>query len=166
VRALLSILLLFSLRLAFAQEQVTSYPKIAGYFSIVHPIVSWSDQETTTNFSQSYTVGFPTGINLLKSDKLAFSFEITPFIRAENGSSKMYNTLFHPGIIFLFKNGIGLTARAEFESSGRYGMTGVLSKVVKKNKNGSYFVAVPMPIRYGNNKAASLGFAVQVGISF
>lgn len=163
---ILVLLFLFHSAELDAQEAAPVYPKVAGYFSIVHPIVSISEKETSTNFSSSYTIGFPTGVNVVKSDKIAFSFEITPFIRAENGSSKVYNTLFHPGVIFRFKNGFGVTARAAFETSGRYGMTGVLSKVLKKNKSSSYFIATPFPIRFRNNNPASVGFALQLGISF
>lgn len=122
--------------------------------------------ETTTNFSPVYTVGFPTGINMLKSDRIGFSFEVTPFIRAENGNARVYNVLFHPGVMFRFPHYFTINARLAFETSGRFGFTPVLSQVVKRNKNSSFFVAMPLPVRFGNNAAASAGCGLQVGVSF
>ena len=55
----------------FSQNNVPSvnaYPKVAAYFSVVHPIVTLSSNAPVYNFDHSYTVGFPVGINLLKSD--------------------------------------------------------------------------------------------------
>lgn len=160
-------LLLFSFQTARAQEPPSAvYPKVMGYFSAVHPIVSFDKEGSTSNFSNSYVVGFPAGVNILKSDKIGFSFEITPFIKAENNDSKVYNLLFHPGVIFRLKNGFSITERAAFETLGRYGFTTVFTKVVVKGKNSNLFIAVPLPARFGNEKPASIGFAFQVGVSF
>ncbi|WP_233589427.1 hypothetical protein [Flavobacterium sp. LB2P53] len=63
----------------------TTYPKITGYFGILHPIVTVSPDGTNINFRDYYALGFPTGINIWKSPKIGFSFEIVPNIRAENG---------------------------------------------------------------------------------
>ena len=53
---------LFSLSFnAFSQ---TVYPKITGYFGILHPIVTFSDEQTIVNFRNYYAVGFPIGINI------------------------------------------------------------------------------------------------------
>jgi len=48
------------------------------------------------------TITFPFDLNLLKSNKFGFSFEITPFIKAEDSTSKTTNILFHPGAMFRF----------------------------------------------------------------
>ena len=143
-----------------------SYPRVVGYFSIVHPIVTMDRNETVTNFSPVYTVGFPTGINILKSDRIGFTFEITPFIRTENGNSRVSNWLFHPGVMFRFPHYFTINTRLAFETSGRFGVTPVFSKVVKRYANGSFFVAVPFPIRLGNDRPASIGAGIQVGIGF
>lgn len=142
------------------------YPKITGYVGIIHPIVTFSDGETSTNFNDSYTVGMPTGINIIKSDKIGFSAEFVPFIRTENGVSRMNNFLFHPGVLFPVGKGFTLVGRAAFETSGRFGVTPVFNKVVKKNKNSSYFIAVPMPLRFGNDRPTSFTLGFQFGIAF
>lgn len=149
--------------MAFSQ---TSYPKITGYFGIMHPIVSISRDETTVNFRDYYAVGFPTGINIWKNEKIGFSFEIVPTIKDDQGTSKVTNILFHPGILVALGNGYTFAGRAAFESGGRYGVTPVFNKTVKKNTNCSYYVAVPLPVRFGNDHPATFTVGFQFGIAF
>ncbi|WP_051360121.1 hypothetical protein [Adhaeribacter aquaticus] len=143
-----------------------TYPKVAGYMGILHPLVTFSKEGTTTNFDSYYVVGMPTGINIWKSAKIGFSFEFVPFIRAEQGISRMSNFLFHPGILVALGHGFTFAGRAAFETSGRYGITPVLNKAVVKNKNSNFFVAVPLPFRFGNNHPPSFTLGLQAGIAF
>lgn len=159
------ILLLLVLSGISAYSQ-TTYPKISGYVGIIHPIVTLSGSETTTNFKDFYVVGMPTGINIWKSPKVGFSMEFVPFVRAENGSSKMNNFLFHPGVLLSLGKGFTFAGRAAFETSGRYGFTPVINKTVIKNKNSSYFIAMPMPVRFGNSHPTSFTIGFQFGIAF
>jgi len=165
VRFVLLAIVLLSINLSHAQDQPI-YPKLAGYFSVVHVLFTASKDETITNFSPAYTVGFPTGLNIVKSDAIAFSMEITPFVKMENTSSKMSNLLFHPGIIFRRKNGFSISQRLAFESSGRFGTTTVFSKVIKRYKTSNAFISFPLPIRVGNDKPLTFGLGVQFGLSF
>ncbi|MGN6416915.1 MAG: hypothetical protein ACTHMC_05470 [Pseudobacter sp.] len=152
---------------AFSQQPVTTYPKITGYVGILHPVVTFADGDKPHyNFDGSYVVGMPTGINIWKSSALGFSMEFVPLIRAANGTSRMNNFLFHPGALFGLGKGYTLAARAAFETSGRYGFTPVLNKIVKKNKGSSLFVAVPVPVRFGNDLPSSLTVGFQFGIIF
>ena len=156
----------------FAQIQapqsapVQTPPKVVGYVGVIHPIVTFSSDGTHTNFDGNYTVGIPTGINIWKTSKIGFSFEAVPFVRAENGVSKMNNFLFHPGILAGLGKGYTFVGRLAFETSGRYGFTPLLSKVVKKGKNSNIYVSLPLPIRFGNNKPATFTAAFQFGLSF
>lgn len=142
------------------------YPRVAGYVGILHPILTFSEEGTTTNFDSYYVVGLPTGINIWKSPKIGFSAEFVPLVRAEKGTSKMANFLFHPGILVTLAPGLTFAGRAAFETAGRYGFTPVLNKIVKKNKNSGYFVAVPVPFRFGNGHPASVTVGFQFGITF
>lgn len=156
----------FNIR-GFAQQAAAEvYPKITGYVGVLHPIVTFSKDVPHYNFDGAYVVGMPTGINLWKSAKIGFSMEFVPIIRAAGGTSKMNNFLFHPGALFRIGKGLTLATRAAFETSGRYGFTPVLNKVVLKGKACSYFVAVPIPVRFGNNLPASVTAGFQFGISF
>jgi hypothetical protein len=137
-----------------------------GYASFIHPLVTIDKSGSTFNFSKSYTIGFPIGINILKSDKIGFSFEIAPFIKSQNDTAKVNFILFHPGAMFRFKHNFTIIARLAFETSGRFGFTPVFNKVVVKAKNVNYFIAMSAPFRAGNAKPMSIGLALQIGLSF
>ncbi|MCZ4244781.1 hypothetical protein [Pedobacter punctiformis] len=160
------IFLIFFISISLSSFSQTIYPKVNGYVGIVHPIVSFSKDETITNFKNYYQVGFPTGINIWKSQKIGFSLEVVPFIKAENGSSKMNNFLFHPGVLVSLGNGYTFVGRLAFETAGRYGVTPVFNKTIKKNTSSSYYVAIPLPVRFGNDKPATFGLAFQLGFAF
>ncbi|WP_255606954.1 hypothetical protein [Pedobacter polysacchareus] len=148
------------------QTPAQTYPKITGYVGIVHPLVTFSSDGTHTNFKDSYVVGMPIGINIWKSAKIGFSSEIVPFVKATSSGSKVNNVLFHPGVLVALGNGFTFAGRAAFETSGRYGLTPVFNKVVKKNKGSSYFIAIPLPARFGNDLPSSFGIGFQFGIAF
>lgn len=152
--------------LSFNAFSQTVYPKITGYFGILHPIVTFSDEQTSVNFRDYYAVGFPTGINIWKNQKIGFSFEVVPNIKVQGNSDKVTNLLFHPGVLVALGHGYTFAGRAAFESSGRYGITPVINKTIIKSDNCSYFVAVPLPVRFGNNHPASFTIGFQFGIAF
>ncbi len=170
MKRLLTPLLLFflSYTVSFSQQVnlVPVYPKIVGYTSILHPIVTFDKNGSTFNFKDSYTVGIPVGINILKSDEIGFSFEMVPYIKSENGTDKVSNFLFHPGIMFRFKDGFTFLTRIAFETSGRYGLTPVLNKILLKGENVNFLIALSVPFRFGNDKPPSVGLGLQFGISF
>ncbi|AUD07430.1 hypothetical protein CWM47_22580 [Spirosoma pollinicola] len=154
---------------AFSQTTTTTpvaFPRMAAYLGVLHPLVTIDQKGSETNFNRYYTVGFPIGINLWKTGNLGFSVEIVPLIRAENGTSKVANVLFHPGVLVNLGNDFTFAGRLAFETSGRYGITPVLNKIVKRGKTNNYFVAVPIPIRFGNDKPTALTVGFQFGIVF
>lgn len=148
------------------QAAPNGYPKITGYVGLLHPIVTFGSDKPHYNFDGAYAVGLPTGINLWKSQRIGFSMEFVPTIRASGGTSKMSNFCFHPGVLFGLGKGWTVAARAAFETSGRYGFTPVLNKVVIKGKHASMFAAVPVPARFGNDQLPTLTIGFQFGIAF
>ncbi|KQM76301.1 hypothetical protein ASE74_19825 [Pedobacter sp. Leaf216] len=166
-----TLILLFTITLNLsikAQQtaQTSIYPKVTGYFSLLHPIGSLDKNGFHDNFSNVYTLAFPFGINILKSDKFGVSFEIAPNIRTEHNISKVSSVLFHPGAMFRFKHGFTFIGRVAFETNGRYGFTPVFNQVIKKGKNVNLYAALPFPVRFGNDQAASLSTGLQLGVSF
>lgn len=153
---------------AQAQSATTpiNYPKVTGYVGVLHPLLTFNNTGTHKNFDGAYVGGLPAGINIWKSAKVGFSMEFVPFVRVADGDSRMNNFLFHPGALFALGRGYTLATRAAFETSGRYGFTPVLNKVIQKNRNSAYYVAVPLPARFGNSQPSSLTVAFQFGISF
>lgn len=162
------IVAVFIIQFVKAQQPAhpNEYPKIKGFMSLVHPLVTINKDETVFNFSDAYTVGFPCGINILKSDKLGFSFELVPFIRITDSISKVNNLLFHPGVMFRYPHDFTFITRLAFETSGRFGTTAVFNKIIFKSKMLNYFMALSLPARFGNNRPASIGLALQLGISY
>lgn len=144
----------------------TTYPKITGYFGVLHPIATISKESTNINFRDYYSVGFPVGINIWKSSKIGFSFEIVPNIKYENGISKVNNITIHPGVLVALGKGYTFAGRIAFENTGRYGVTPIVNKTIIKNTNSSYFVAIPLPIRFGNDHPATFTAGIQLGIAF
>lgn len=149
-----------------AQNEKETYPKITGFVAILHPLVTFSSNETVTNFKDYYAVGMPIGINIWKSPKIGFSFEIVPTIKSDSEISKVSNIAIHPGLLIRLKNGYTFAGRVAFETSGRYGFTPVLAKVIKKNKDHNFYISMPFPFRFGNNHEPTLGIGFQVGIGF
>ncbi|WP_345955412.1 hypothetical protein [Mucilaginibacter sp. PAMB04168] len=139
---------------------------MAGYVGILHPIITFDRGGTHANFGSSYTIGVPTGINVWKSAKVGFSVEMVPFVRTENNISRMNNFLFHPGVLVALGKGYTFAGRAAFETSGRFGFTPVLNKVIIHGKGINYFAAVPLPVRFGNERPTSLTASFQFGIVF
>jgi hypothetical protein len=163
---ILLLLILTTGALKSIAQQTPAYPRIAGYFSVVQPIGSWNKDGFTSNFSGAYTIGFPFGLNLLKSDKFGISFEVAPSIRTEKNVSKVSSVLFHPGAMFRFQHGFTFIGRMAFETSGRFGFTPVFNQRIVKGKDAAMFLSVPIPVRFGNGAPASIGTGLQVGVSF
>lgn len=148
-------------------QNISEYPKVAAYFSVNHPLVTFSANNFPVyDFDHSYTVGFPMGINIIKSDKLAYSIEIVPTINSSKGFTKTTNLAIQPGLIFRYPHGFNVLTRLAFETAGRYGTNLVFNKVLYKTKMNSYWVSVPIPARFGNNAPASIGLGLQLGVTF
>ena len=147
-------------------QQPQTYPRITGYFAVLQPIGSLNKYGFTDSFSGIHVIGFPFGMNILKSDSFGVSFEVVPSIRTEHGISKVNSVLFHPGAMFRFKHGFTFIGRAAFETSGRFGLTPVVNQVLVKGKHTNMYVALPFSIRFGNDQPASIGTGVQVGVGF
>ena len=132
----------------------------------MNPIGTWNKDGFHDNFSKVYTIIFPFGMNILKSDNFGVSFEVAPAVRTENNISKVNSVLFHPGAMFRFKHGFTFIGRLAFETNGRLGVTPVFNQVLKKGKDASLFLSIPFPIRFGNDQPASVSTGVQLGVSF
>jgi hypothetical protein len=99
--------------------------------SFILPLIKINKDETTNdfeNFKNNFAIGFPVGLNILYSEKFGFSFEISPTIKAGNGTTKTNNITFSPGPMFRFKHGFTFIPRLAFETSGRYGLPPFLIK--------------------------------------
>ncbi|MBS1526801.1 MAG: hypothetical protein JST19_14190 [Bacteroidetes bacterium] len=144
----------------------SAYPKAVGYVSFIIPLVSANHDVATWNFNGSTSIGFPVGVNVLYSDRFGFSYEFTPTIKWNGGTSKASNLLFDPGTMFRFDHGFTIITRLAFETSGRYGFTPVFNQVYARTKDVNYFVALSLPARFGNSQLPTLGLNLQIGFTF
>jgi hypothetical protein len=149
-----------------AQSFVGGGERIKGYFSVVHPIVTFSEEGEAFNFSDTYVVGFPCGITFLDSDKLALSIEFVPSLEFEKGNNRMSGLLFHPGVIFRNRGSFNFLARAAFNTNGRYGFTLITNRTLFKSETKTYFVAMPIPFRFGSDSPGSITVGLQFGMVF
>ncbi|MBO0951555.1 hypothetical protein [Fibrella forsythiae] len=142
------------------------YPRMVLYQGILHPIVTFSQDAPVVNFKNFYQVGFPVGVNIWKTANIGYSLEIVPFIRSEAGVSRVNNVLFHPGVLVGLGKGFTLANRLAFETGGRYGVTPVLNKTFRRPGPVNYFLAVPIPVRFGNDRPATITLGFQFGLAF
>ncbi|MBY0426199.1 MAG: hypothetical protein K2Q22_11220 [Cytophagales bacterium] len=147
-------------------KEKATFPEIKGYVGLVHPIYTFSNDGNVSNFKDYYLVGNPWGINIWKSKKFGFTFEFTPFVKTDTKGSKVNNILFHPGILYRLGNDFTFVFRLAYETSGRYGITPIINKVLWRGKDTNFFVAVLLPTRFGNNQAPSATVAFQFGLGF
>lgn len=162
----LLVIIIFTVKTSLSQQAPAAYPRITAYTGILIPVVTFSNEGSSANFSGFYLVGVPVGINLWKTPRIGFSLEMVPFIRSEHSVTKMSNVLFHPGILVSLGHGFTFAGRAAFETSGRFGFTPVFNKIIIKNKQSSIYVALPFPVRFGNEHPASFSIGVQLGFAF
>ncbi|MFN8414855.1 MAG: hypothetical protein U0U66_00840 [Cytophagaceae bacterium] len=148
------------------QKQIHSYPEIKGYVGLVSPIYMFSNDGNTLNGKHNFVIGNPWGINIWKSKRFGFSFEFTPFLKIDKNNSKMSNFVFHPGILYRLGHEFTFIGRVAYETSGRYGFTPIINKVIKRTPTNTFFIAVLLPARFGNGQAVSIATALQIGIGF
>lgn len=167
-RLVIFVVLCLPFKHGFAQQvqPAPSYPMVTGFLATFVPVGTLTSKGFTANFKNSTLLGVPFGINLLKSDRFGYSMEFVPFILSQSGSSRMQFMLFHPGIMFRFKNGFTLTPRLAFQTDGRYGFTPVFGKVLLREKNYQIYVSVSEAARFGNNLPWSAATGFQLGVSF
>lgn len=158
--------LVFKFSSAQQVQPAPSYPRVVGFFAVLAPIGTLSNSKFTTNFSKTSAIAFPFGFHLLKSDHIGYSMELVPFMLSQNGSTKMNYMLFHPGVMFRFKNGFTLTPRLAFQTDGRYGFTPVFTKVLISKKDYQFYLSISEPVRFGNYLPSSFTTAMQFGIAF
>ncbi|MEO5602149.1 MAG: hypothetical protein ABIR06_14615 [Cyclobacteriaceae bacterium] len=86
--------------------------------------------------------------------------------QADSTGSKINKIVFHPGIVFKLKKGFSFTPRVAFESTGRYGLTQVLSKALIGTRPGAFGVSLVVAERFGNNLPTSVSYGIGFGLSF
>jgi hypothetical protein len=152
----------------FGQSKPPSeYPvKVSAYLGVVHPIVTFSDGNTTPNFRDFYQTGMTMATIIRKHPKYAWNLELVGFVRSENGVSRANNLMLHPGVTFFARKNMAFTPRFGFESSGRYGPSLIIGKkMFQLGPHACTFNWVNL-LRFGNDQPASYTIAINLTCGF
>lgn len=163
VRLLALLLVATATTLVFAPP-AGAETKLGGHFGFVVPLVTEVDGETIT-VSDDFVIGFPMGITVKTSDRVAFDLEFVPVIQ---DSPQDVSLTVHPGVLFSLKNSFTAGVRMAFDIEGdAWGFTPLVAKGFPlKNRNAAYFIELDFPIRFLENDDTSVGLAFHSGIAF
>jgi hypothetical protein len=129
---------------AFASP-ASAQNRLGGHFGFVLPLVTWADG-TTTTISDDFQIGFPMGITVKKTDKVAFDLELVPFIQNEPLNISL---TVHPGVIFPLEHGLAAGVRMAFDvNAASWGFTPLLSKSFPMKNGCAFFAEFDLPIRF------------------
>jgi hypothetical protein len=157
--------------LAQAQEQEQKGPTLGGHIGFVLPLVTDSSGNVT-DLADAPAVGFPVGITIKGSGRLAFDLEFVPQI---NTTGTRQTTLTdHPGLIYGLGHGWAVGGRLAFNvNDPTWGFTPLVNKSWPIKNHGlfkAYFVEADLPVRFsrpvGAHATDAVTFATHFGVAF
>jgi hypothetical protein len=157
--------------LAQAQEQEQKGPTLGGHIGFVLPLVTDSSGNVT-NLGDAPAVGFPVGITIKGSGRLAFDLEFVPQINT-TGTRQTTLTV-HPGLIYGLGHGWAVGGRLAFNvNDTTWGFTPLVNKSWPIKNHGlfkAYFVEADLPVRFSRPVGApatdAVTFATHFGVAF
>jgi hypothetical protein len=159
--------------LAQAQEQEQKGTTVGGHIGFVLPLVTHSGGQTISNLTDQFAVGFPVGVTVKGSGRMAFDLEFVPQI---NTAQQRLTTLtVHPGLVWNLGHGFGAGGRLAFDvNNPSWGFTPLVnhSWPIKGNHGlfKAYFVEADLPVRFSRPVGApatnAVTFAMHFGVSF
>ncbi|MCU1223024.1 MAG: hypothetical protein JWQ42_1117 [Edaphobacter sp.] len=157
--------------LAQAQEQ--NGPTLGGHIGFLLPLVTHSGGQTINNLTDQFAVGFPTGITVKGSGRMAFDFEFVPQINT--AGTRLTTLTLHPGLIYSLGHGWAAGGRLAFVvDNATWGFTPLVnhSWAIKRKSSlfKAYFVEADLPVRFSRPVGApatnAVTFAMHAGVSF
>lgn len=142
--------------------------RLGGHFGLVVPLVTEVDGETTT-VSDDFVIGFPMGLSVKLTDRVAFDLELVPVIQ---DSPQKVSLTIHPGAIFSVGKRYAAGVRMAFDIDGdAWGFTPLVARSFTIPKSPvKYFVELDFPIRFLEDDLGdddtSIGIAFHTGIAF
>lgn len=136
--------------------------RLGGHFGFVLPIVTRSGGETTT-LSDRFSIGFPTGITVKTTDKVAFDLELVPTIQR---TPYTVGLTVHPGILYALPDDFTAGLRMAFDvNQSSWGFTPLLHRKLSDMGMSNLFGELVVPIRF-QDKNNSIGIGIHVGVGF
>lgn len=151
-----------------APAEASAQNRVGGHFGLVLPLATHVDGETT-DITDDFVIGFPAGVTVKTSERIAFDLELVPLIQDEPLS---IDVLVHPGLLVNFGSGYTAGLRAAFEVDGEaYGLTPLVARGFPiGDGSAAYFVELDVPIRVKEDATGSsdvsVGIAFHTGIAF
>ena len=128
--------------------------------------------QTIDNLTDQFAVGFPVGITVKGTGRVAFDLELVPTI---NTKPRQTTLTVHPGLVWNVGHGFGAGGRLAFDvNSPSWGFTPLVNHSWPiKHNNGlfkAYFVEADLPVRFsrpvGGPATNPVSFAMHFGVSF
>jgi hypothetical protein len=164
----LVVILLVCVLSTVAAAPVAAEGRLGGHFGLVVPLVTEVDGETTT-VSDDFVIGFPMGLSVKLTDRIAFDLELVPVIQ---DSPQEVSLTVHPGAIFSLGKNYAIGVRMAFDIDGdAWGFTPLVARSFTiPDVPVKYFIELDFPIRFleddlGGNDTA-IGIAFHTGIAF
>lgn len=148
--------------------RASAQEKLGGHFGFVIPLVTRADGETIT-VADDFVIGFPTGITVRTSDRVAFDLELVPVIQ---NSPLNVDLTVHPGVIVGLANRLSAGLRMAFDvNRASWGFTPLLNaSVFQLTEGSSLFGELVVPIRFQEDSEGStftsIGLGIHVGVGF
>ena len=119
--------------------------RLGGHFGFVLPLMTHADG-TTTTIGDDFKIGFPMGITVKKTEKVAFDLELVPVIQNEPLNISL---TVHPGVIFPLEHSFAAGIRMAFDvNAASWGFTPLLAKSFPLKGGCAFFAEVDVPIRF------------------
>jgi hypothetical protein len=157
--------------LAQAQDGIT----MGGHIGFVLPLVTHVGGQTINDTADQFSIGFPVGITVKGSGRMAFDLELVPFI---NTAPPRQTTLtVHPGLVWNLGHGWGAGGRLAFDvNASDWGFTPLVnhSWPIRSASEHSffktYFIEADLPVRFNRPVNApatnAVTFAMHFGLGF
>jgi hypothetical protein len=143
-------------------NQARAEDTLGGHFGFVLPLVTRAGA-VTTSLGDRFSIGFPTGITVKTSDKVAFDLELVPSIQR---TPLVVSLTVHPGILYALPNNFAAGLRMAFDvNQASWGFTPLLHKKLATAGVSTIFGEIVVPLRF-QDKNNSIGLSVHVGIGF
>jgi hypothetical protein len=157
-------------KMSFAQSQ--DGPTLGGHIGFVLPLVTTAGGQTT-NLADQFSIGFPVGITVKGSGRMAFDLELDPFINTTGTRTTTLTVA--PGLVWRLGRGWAAGGRLAFDvNSSSWGFTPLVNHSWPIKREGSffktYFIEGDLPVRFNrpvNGPATDpVTFAMHFGVGF
>ena len=154
-----------AIALCVGTSAASAQNRLGGHFGAVFPLVTHVNGETV-NIGDDFSIGFPMGITVRKSDAWAFDLELVPTLDPNEDSPIAVPLTIHPGVLRSFGGSWTGGLRMAFDIGGAsWGFTPLLNRGFNAGGQ-AVFIEFVVPIRFQDDDIGDTHTAVTFGIHF